>query len=183
MLEFLSPGVSLTWDLVWQPCLFLGAGLGATFALGRKPARAHRILVLAVLASLSTPLFCQGIRRAGLGILNSQEVSSAASAETPISATFVSEPVGDGRTPRHLLKDDRLSHPADPQERAQSQQASLSLPTGSPVAPTLATQEQAILPVSWSQLMLGLWLLLSGLATARLAASFVAGVQLVRRAN
>ena len=31
MLEFLSPGVSLSWDFLWQPCLFLGAGLGATF--------------------------------------------------------------------------------------------------------------------------------------------------------
>jgi hypothetical protein len=54
MLEFFSPDLYLSWDLVWQPCLFLAVGIGATLVLGRRPARAHRVLVLALLASLHT---------------------------------------------------------------------------------------------------------------------------------
>ena len=187
MLEFLSPGDSLSWDFLWQPCLFLGAGLGATFALGRRPARAHRFLVLAVLASFSTPLFCQAIRRAGLGVLHPRLEPSAVSSGTPVALEVDSGAVRGERTPRHSLPDQRLSRLADPERVAQPPPASLPFPTGSPIAPALATQEptapRAIPSVSWRQVMLSLWLLLSGLATARLVASFLAGLRLVRRAT
>ena len=38
MVEFLQPGTSLSWDLLWQSSLFLTVGLGASLALRRSPA-------------------------------------------------------------------------------------------------------------------------------------------------
>ena len=69
MLEIFKPGMSLSWDLLWQPFLFLAIGLAASLALGRRPARAHRVLVLAMAAALVTPALAQVIRVGGWGVL------------------------------------------------------------------------------------------------------------------
>ena len=50
MFETIGPGVSLGWDYLWQSTLFLGFGLAACFAFAGRPARAHRILLLAIVA-------------------------------------------------------------------------------------------------------------------------------------
>ncbi len=56
MLEMLNPGRSLAWDLFWQSSVFLAIGLAPSLAIRGRPARAHRVLVLAMLAALCTPL-------------------------------------------------------------------------------------------------------------------------------
>src|SRR3954462_5537313 len=101
MLEMLTPGTSLTWDLLWQSCLFLSLGLGASLALRLRPARAHRVLVLAMLGALLTPFLSQAIRRVGWGVLKQPEPATAvaeiATAPTPAPET---SQVPDGRVPQ-----------------------------------------------------------------------------------
>ena len=86
MLEMLAPGTSLTWDLLWQSCLFLSLGLGASLALRLRPARAHRVLVLAMLGALLTPFLSQAIRRVGWGVLKQPEPAAAVAETAPAPA-------------------------------------------------------------------------------------------------
>ena len=83
MLEMLAPGTSLTWDLLWQSCLFLSLGLGASLALRLRPARAHRVLVLAMLGALLTPFLSQAIRRVGWGVLKQPEPAASVAETAP----------------------------------------------------------------------------------------------------
>src|SRR4051795_2135213 len=87
MLEMLAPGTSLTWDLLWQSCLFLSLGLGASLALRLRPARAHRVLVLAMLGALLTPFLSQAIRRVGWGVLRQPELAAAVAETATETAT------------------------------------------------------------------------------------------------
>ena len=116
MLEMLSPGHSLTWDLIWQSSVFLGLGLAASLAIRGRPARAHRLLVLTMIAALGTPLLAQAFRHGGWGLL-SQPASSAAGVEqaitgeretAPAELIRVSQPLpGPGNT-RPQIRPDRL---------------------------------------------------------------------------
>ena len=69
MLDLFSPGRSLAWDLAWQATAFLVLGGVASLLLARRPARAHRVLLLAMIAGLVTPLLGQAVRHLGLGLL------------------------------------------------------------------------------------------------------------------
>ena len=62
------PGASLIGDVLWQSTLFLLAGLAVSAALRRRPARAHVVLLLAIIGSLVTPLCSQLVHRAGWGL-------------------------------------------------------------------------------------------------------------------
>ncbi len=92
MADFLAirPGTSLAADLVWQSSLFLIAGLAGSLILWRRPARAHLVLVLAMLGALVTPLCSQFVHRAGWGLRSTLPPSAALSIETAapdVSAT------------------------------------------------------------------------------------------------
>ncbi len=99
MLEIFQPGMSLTWDLIWQSSLFLAIGIAVSLAIRGRPARAHRVLVLTIIAALCTPLLAQAIRRGGWGLLRQPETMAAAD-EPAISKE-------QERTPAELL---RVSH-------------------------------------------------------------------------
>ncbi len=71
MFDAFRPGGTLAWDYLWQSSLFLAIGLAATVFAARRPARAHRLLLLAMLGALVTPILAQAARRAGWGLLAS----------------------------------------------------------------------------------------------------------------
>jgi beta-lactamase regulating signal transducer with metallopeptidase domain/protocatechuate 3,4-dioxygenase beta subunit len=56
-------------DVMWQTTFWLLAGAAASLLWWRRPARAHRLLLLAVLAALATPLVSQAVRHLGWGLL------------------------------------------------------------------------------------------------------------------
>ena len=82
MLDAFRPGESILWDTIWQSTIFLGTGLGASVLYTRRPARAHRLLVLAMLAALAAPILAQGPRLGGWGLFG----QSAESPPTRIAA-------------------------------------------------------------------------------------------------
>src|SRR5438552_11177644 len=62
-------GTALVWQAVWQPVVWLLAGLLASLLLARRPAHAHRLLLLACLAAVLTPFFSMVVDRMNWGIL------------------------------------------------------------------------------------------------------------------
>jgi beta-lactamase regulating signal transducer with metallopeptidase domain len=169
MVEFLQPGASLRWDLFWQSSLFLAIGLTASLALRVRPARAHRVLLLAMVAALVTPVLSQVIRHGGWGILR------------PVGPTAV---LTDSSGPVSLQ---RRPSPVRP--------ASIHIPPGTQsggaarISPATAEAAQAavdspprFLPFSWQQTILGGWIILSILASLRLVCSIVRGFRTVRTA-
>ncbi len=62
------PGLAGFVTVFWQSGLFLAAGLAASLALRRSPARAHCVLLIAILGALVTPLCGQLAQSYGWGL-------------------------------------------------------------------------------------------------------------------
>jgi beta-lactamase regulating signal transducer with metallopeptidase domain len=165
--------MSLTWDLLWQSSLFLTVGLLASLTLRRCPARAHRALILAVIAALLTPLLSQSVRRTGWGMLRPFEpkvVRTEVSA--PASPDFV-EPRGSRVTGPFAASGTLVdSH------RATSVAAVANASANQAPAVASAPNSHAF-TFSWRRMALGSWLLLSCLAFFRLVASFLRGFGMI----
>jgi beta-lactamase regulating signal transducer with metallopeptidase domain len=178
MLDVLRPGESIPWDYLWQSTLFLAVGLAASLVMVRRPARAHRLLLLAVLATLFTPLLAQAARRGGWGLL-------ARPAEPPssrISGGMSEAPVPAGGAPFTPLE--AAFEPARPgaPSRVSSSPPVESPEVASGPAPTTG-EPRADSSGGWLAAALGAWLILSGLAAARLLVSLPRGLRVMRRAR
>ncbi len=175
MLEAIRPGESILWDCIWQSTVFLGVGLGASVTLARRPARAHRFLVLAMLAALAAPILAQGARLCGWGLLTRSAESPAtriaAGARTPSIAI---EPPAIARV---SLPSSAIAQPASAEGIGATQ---LAGQRAAVIADATFRRHQM---VGWRALALSGWLILSGLAVARLVTSLFLGVSLVRRAR
>lgn len=68
MFEHLRPTDSVVWTIVWQSSSFLALGLAASLALRKRPARAHWVLLSAMLAALVSPALTETGRRLGWGL-------------------------------------------------------------------------------------------------------------------
>ena len=180
MFETLRPGGSLAWDYLWQSTLFLGLGLAASVALARRPARAHRFLVLAMLAALVNPILTQAVRRGGWGLWTPgtenamNATTSDATSTTPPPATAASlptvamPPFGSNELVSPVwLAGPHGANPADAAAR----------PTQS------ASEVHKLLPIAWRTLVLGVWLTLVVLAGARLVMGLVLGLNVVSQAR
>ncbi len=69
----MSPGADwirdVLWTALWQSSAWLVVGLAAAALLGRRPARAHGVLLLCMAGAAITPILSAALRLAGLGIL------------------------------------------------------------------------------------------------------------------
>jgi beta-lactamase regulating signal transducer with metallopeptidase domain len=169
MVEFLQPGTSLSWDLLWQSSLFLAVGLTAGLALRRHPARAHRVLFLAMIAALFTPLLSQSIRRGGWGLLRPAK---------PVADTMQSSAIAN-RDPLPPAVIPSVAHIPPPPAEFDAP-GILILPRTNEAPASASVSSPHSLSISWRQVALGAWLLLSGLATLRLASSFIRGFRMLR---
>ncbi len=57
------------WSALWQSTAWLLAGLAASAALRRRPARAHGVLLACLIAAAATPILSAAVRLAGWGVL------------------------------------------------------------------------------------------------------------------
>jgi 5-hydroxyisourate hydrolase-like protein (transthyretin family)/protocatechuate 3,4-dioxygenase beta subunit len=184
MLETLRPGESILWDCFWQATVFLGVGLGASVLLARRPARAHRLLVLAMLAALAAPLLAQAARLCGWGLLTHRVENPLVLMSSSKTGSIVA--VDSPADTRVSLTSPALAHatqaegigatPIDAQRPAIAANAAgrsspyfgycLRLPT-----------------FGWRTLAFGGWLILTALAVVRLVTSLFLGLHMVRRAR
>ena len=158
-----QPGASLIGDVLWQSGLFLGIGLVLSLALTRRPARAHRVLVLAMVGALVTPLFSQIVQRVGWGFLSTSVPHSP-----PVVATSTAA----------ISSFDSLSGTVQPNSTEP-----VPTHTRRDGAEHLYAVDQPITTISTRVALMGLWCVLSGLCLARLAVSLVLGHRIVGRAR
>ncbi|HZW34241.1 MAG TPA: carboxypeptidase regulatory-like domain-containing protein, partial [Isosphaeraceae bacterium] len=168
MWDAFRPGESILWDYSWQSTVLLPLGLGGSAALARRPARAHRLLLLAVVAAMVTPLLAQAARRGGWGLLTRSAMSPATGAPAPtIDAPTRSPLVPRGPVPFVPVAGPRAVDPPR---------------TVSPPAPP-AGDPHRFDPFTGYSLAMGAWLILTALAAVRLVTSFCLGLCVVRHAR
>jgi beta-lactamase regulating signal transducer with metallopeptidase domain len=182
--EFLrfQPGASFLGDVIWQSSLLLVIGLAASTLFSRRPARAHRSLLLAVLAALFTPIMAQAARRGGLGILAPVVERRVAARDAIANAKTAA--ITEESPPRSLISNtpalasSTSSQPRlDPPRPAAAPVRSDSVPTQS------ASQSSPFRLIAWRQLFLASWMVLTGVALVRLLAGFLLGWKLVLKAR
>ncbi len=60
------------WPLLWQSSVCLALGLGGSSIWSRQPTRAHRVLLLALLAAATVPLLSHAVKRQQWGLLTGE---------------------------------------------------------------------------------------------------------------
>jgi beta-lactamase regulating signal transducer with metallopeptidase domain len=158
MIETLLPNVSL-WGCLWQSTLFAVLGLAASVLLRRRPARAHQVLLLAMLGAVLVPALSGVVRHFHLGLFTRPvtvpELMGSPEPREIETGTFVATSATEAPPARH----------------AQSPAAS-SDPAGSGAA-----------PVAWRTVGLWTWAAATWTLIGRLLFAFTVGVRLSRRAR
>src|SRR5947209_16551340 len=92
MTSDLMPTSPLVRDLLWQTTLWLLLGAAVSFAWARRPARAHRLLLLTLVAALVTPLLSQAVRLWGWGLIVRPAPAAAWTAPEPVDLALLARP-------------------------------------------------------------------------------------------
>ncbi len=158
--------------IAWQSSVLLALGLAGSLWLGRRPARAHRVLLLAMAAALVAPVAAHVVRVEGWGLWSAAATAQAGSDRTVDGSSSLMaaapSPMA-GPTAPPLL---RPTPAAMPSVRTLPFAASLE-----PERPATGFRVSAAALVGWTWAGLGL------LFFARLAAATVAARRLVREAE
>jgi len=184
-------GASLIGAVVWQSSLFLLAGLAGGLILARRPARAHRLLLLAIAGALFTPLCGQLVRRAGWGFwtTNPPDVDPPVASSTVSTASEAASPASGVQnratdTSRHAMSSAEPLPAAIPASTAAAS-GSASARWGGEARSGLLDRLgfRAIAPIRFPNALAGLWCLASCLFVVRLVVSLVRGHHLAGRAR
>lgn len=62
------------WSYLWQSTAFVTAGLVSSYALRRRPCRAHHVMLLAIVASVIVPIGTASVKHLGVGLFASEPV-------------------------------------------------------------------------------------------------------------
>ena len=168
MISEISSVNSLLWTIIWQSTLFLTVGLFLSFIMRHHSARAHRVLLLSITASVLVPLMTILVRHLGLGIFEAGSVEVQAAIEEPGYETstepFIISPTQMFLQPRHLVQNTLLT---------ESTEETIAVPS---VFDTFFRQ-------NWRLVLLFGWLAMSFILTARLLVTFLLGVCLLNKAE
>ena len=173
---------------VMRAC-FLASAFAPASAPVASPREAHRVLLLAMIASLVTPIVAQAARRGGWGLLKAEPelestllakaksttIAPAAAGLLPgIRASTVTGPETTewALTPRKPFPKVRIAEP-----RADNPPTTAEDPSQS------AGDPHQTLPVAWRTLGTGIWVLLSAVACMRLFVAVIFGRLVVRRSG
>ncbi len=174
-------GASLIGEVLWQSTLLLLVGLAVSAALRRRPARAHVVLLLAIIGSLVAPPCSQLVHRAGWGLgtvavkevpppftTDSREIPTAKPEQPAAGSRELHGPEGmSAQVPFAVTTEKRARRP----EQEGHFLPSIRAPNG------------ATAPAGFPRALTALWCVVSGLCLARLFVSLVAGWQAVGRAS
>jgi beta-lactamase regulating signal transducer with metallopeptidase domain len=146
------------WTLAWQSTACVAVGLGGSFIWRHRPARAHRVLLLAMIAAVVVPVLSQVVKQCEWGLFE-----AAVPAERVLWPT---EPPTAATRPAPEIKVVNEAMPVVQEAKLLSDVAT---------AP-------ASVPFDWLRMLCVLWAMASGVLLVRLAVRFALGVRLVRRA-
>jgi beta-lactamase regulating signal transducer with metallopeptidase domain len=150
--------------LLVQGTACLAVGLAASHALRHRPARAHQVLLTALLASVLMPILYLSVGRLGLGILAPTVPALPMMAETSVLDTLLDTPASDDR-PAVAAVDESGPGPVDQ--------------AVAPVSPS----RTAVLRVPWDTIVVICWSVATGLLFVRLALRFLLGWRVVHAAQ
>lgn len=69
MISEIFTAESFLWTCLWQSTIFIGAGLLGSFILRHRSARAHQVLLLAIIAAVTVPVISLLVKHYELGML------------------------------------------------------------------------------------------------------------------
>ena len=164
MFEPLIMGRTPIGELCWQLSLFLVGGLAASTALRRRPARAHRVLLMAAIAGMATPALSRLASLGGWGFLPgpapSESRTRAPDGAESIQLASLGPPVQSQGPPREEPIRPSLDDHEAPQAVPPSRQQSLSM----------------------ANILLSLWAIASSAFLFRVCLSLALGRRVVRQA-
>jgi len=163
-------------DVLWQTTLLLSLGVLAAFIWSRQPARAHRLLLLAMIAAVLTPLLSYAVRQTGWGLFARAKAAKAEPA-APIpqaDLTFATVQTQEPEPVRYTVS--RGTAPAPAVARFES----TAIVQEIAAAPGEAEAPPTFSPAS---LLAWLWAILTGLVLARLLVAIVQGCRLLAGAR
>ncbi len=166
------PGVAWIVGIAWQSGALLLLGLAASAAMRRRPARAHRVLLLAMVGAIVAPLGSQLARIQGWGLW-----ASVPADRHEIRGSSSSVPSSSGHRPGGVRPERRAERRPEP--------TSAAIATATAATPTVPERPvmRAGASISIGGVLLASWGLLSGLGLVRLAAAMVAGRRVIGRAR
>ncbi|MHC4498355.1 MAG: M56 family metallopeptidase, partial [Planctomycetota bacterium] len=144
-------------NCVWQSTACISAGLLASFILRRRPARAHQLLLLAMLAAVAVPMMSGAVKRFELGMFKGRPPVI----QSDVKENLTWEPAGDAAVEN--TKPDVIPF----EEGAAPSVTTLS-----------ASRKVALLPV----VTMG-WCAVSLILLARLTVTFALGIRLLSRSQ
>jgi len=186
-----EPGETLIGDVVWQSSFFLLAGLAGRLILARRPARAHRVLLLAIVGALITPLCGQFVRRAGWGFWT----TNPPDVDPPVASSTIS--TASRAASRASGAQDRATD-ASSHVTSAVEQRSAAIPTSTAAVRAGASARRvgearsglldrlrfrAIVPTRLRNALVSLWCIVSGFSVIRLVVSLVRGHRVAVRAR
>ncbi len=180
MADFAMDRLDVAWfaAVAWQSGALLLLGLAASAAMRRRPARAHRVLLLAMVGAIVAPVGSQLARSQGWGLWASVPADRTGLRGSPVAATAPSAvPSSPGPRPGGLR----------PERRAEKRPEPTAPVIATPTAATPTVPERPVIragsSISIGCVLLAFWGMLSGLCLARLAAAMIAGRRVIERAR
>src|SRR4030042_3045160 len=106
------------WCCAWQSTICVALGLVVSFVLRSRPARAHRVLLLAIIAAVIVPIMSMLVNHFKLGAFAAQSVATQPEPEDQLTATDYeqSETAASDNSEQnyYILKEDSAPAPAAP---------------------------------------------------------------------
>jgi len=170
------------WVLLVQSTLCMVLGLLGSFLLRRQPARAHQALMLGMLVSLLVPFLSIGARYYGWGLLQAEapaRITQLGKATDDVA--MVKKPVVEASGVQPFILDSSGTFSPEPALSSTAAQPS-SVPSVSKLTSPAVTGDASV-TVSWTYLLVGIWVWVSLILLLRLIRTFVLGMRLLRRAQ
>ncbi len=168
MISEISSVDSILRTIIWQSTLFLLAGLVLSYVFRNHSARAHRILLLSIIASVLVPVMTIFVKHLGLGLFEARPAVAQATIEEP-QIEISTEPFIFAPT-------QMLSQPEVPVENATLFEPVQEI-TEVPSVTSKFIQQH------WRLILIISWAVISFVLAARLIITFVLGMNLLRKAE
>lgn len=158
--ELLSEN-QFVWTCLWQSTACVAAGLIGSFILRHRPARAHQVLLLAIIAAVAVPAMSVLVKHLDLGLFSAEPAAVRSEREVapPETAYAAAE----------IIAGDIIEYEPPAVKAAQDG-----------LTAAVAAQKTGI---PWSRMLSWAWIAASLILAARLGVTFVRGIRILRRAT
>lgn len=158
--ELLSEN-QFVWTCLWQSTACAAAGIIGSFILRHRPARAHQLLLLAIIAAVGVPAMSVLVKHLDLGLFSAEPAAVRSEREVALPETAYAA--------AEIIAGDIIEYEPPAVKAAQDG-----------LTATVAAQKTGI---PWSRMLSWAWIAASLILAARLGVTFVRGIRILRRAT